>query len=46
MAERALMDEIRWVSIVLAASLENSDDQKPTVSILSVLYLFVISRYT
>ena len=44
MAERALMDEIRWASIALAASLESSDDQRPTVSIRSALYLFVTSK--
>ena len=35
MAERALMEEIRWANMALAASLESSEDQRPTVKILS-----------
>ena len=36
-AESALMDEMRWASIAFAASLESSEDQRPTVRIRSVL---------
>jgi hypothetical protein len=35
MADKALMEEIRWANMALAASLESSDDQRPTVKILS-----------
>jgi hypothetical protein len=37
MADNALMDEMRWASMALAASFDNSDDHKPTVRIFSCL---------
>lgn len=37
MAERALIEEMRWARSALAASLDNSDDQRPTVRIRSRL---------
>ena len=38
MAERALTEEMRWASMALAASLESSEDQRPTVRMRSWLY--------
>ena len=37
MADSALMDDIRCANIALAASLDSSDDQRPTVKMRSVL---------
>lgn len=37
MAESALMEEIRCASMALAANLDNSDDQRPTARIRSLL---------
>lgn len=35
--EKALVEEIHWASMVLAASLESSEDQRPVVRIQSTL---------
>lgn len=38
MADNAFTEEIRWASMALAANLDSSDDQRPTVRMRSLLY--------
>jgi hypothetical protein len=40
MADSALIDEIRWANMALAANLDSSEDQRPTVRMRSVLGWF------
>ena len=41
-AERALMEEMRCASMALAASLDSSEDHRPTVKILSCLIHHIV----
>lgn len=46
MADSALIEEIRWASMALAANLDSSDDQTPTVRMRSTLRWYKRIRKT